>query len=217
MPHTVHNFAQVDIKFLPGGQEGAPSTTGTGLRVFFDATAIAIAKAETLGYTTFIMEGISGGGWTTHLYAAMDTRIRGSFPISGAMPFDMRLPQDVGDWEQTRQILPFPPLANMNAGTGIFNFKSDFKTPSVTAPEYDDYFALSASDNRFACQILSEFDPCCVAAVGRHAAIDAYATKANLASTGTYKCLIDMASFAHDVSANMIAFIEAELIANGVL
>lgn len=46
------------------------------------------------------MIGISGGGWTTVLAAAMDDRIQKSFPVSGSLPYDLRKPKDFGDFEQ---------------------------------------------------------------------------------------------------------------------
>ena len=47
------------------------------------------------------MIGISGGGWTTTLAAAMDTRIKCSFQVAGSYPTYLRSEsQSWGDWEQ---------------------------------------------------------------------------------------------------------------------
>ncbi len=46
------------------------------------------------------MIGLSGGGWTTVLAAAVDPRIIKSVSVSGSLPYDLRRPQDYGDFEQ---------------------------------------------------------------------------------------------------------------------
>jgi hypothetical protein len=50
------------------------------------------------------MMGISGGGWTTVVYSALDTRITASYPVAGSFPFYLRDQLDAntaGDFEQT--------------------------------------------------------------------------------------------------------------------
>ena len=47
------------------------------------------------------MVGISGGGWTTTVYPALDNRITKSFSIAGSLPLSLRnVIDDVGDYEQ---------------------------------------------------------------------------------------------------------------------
>jgi hypothetical protein len=48
------------------------------------------------------MLGLSGGGWATHMAAAVDSRIRQSFPVAGAYPLYARdfVPGSHGDEEQ---------------------------------------------------------------------------------------------------------------------
>jgi hypothetical protein len=52
-------------------------------------------------YREFHMAGLSGGGWTTTIYAAIDPRIKLSFPVAGTMPLYLRSGGSVGDLEQT--------------------------------------------------------------------------------------------------------------------
>lgn len=52
-------------------------------------------------YRAFHMAGLSGGGWTTTVYAALDPRIRLSFPVAGTLPLYLRAGGSVGDVEQT--------------------------------------------------------------------------------------------------------------------
>lgn len=47
------------------------------------------------------MTGLSGGGWTSTVYPAIDTRIRGSYPVAGSIPIPWRQDyRDLGDSEQ---------------------------------------------------------------------------------------------------------------------
>jgi pimeloyl-ACP methyl ester carboxylesterase len=56
-------------------------------------------------YPDVYMIGLSGGGWTTVLYSALDSRIRRSYPVAGSLPLYLRkcYPKR-GDYEQ---ILPY--------------------------------------------------------------------------------------------------------------
>ena len=74
------------------------------------------------------MIGLSGGGWTTTLYAAIDPRVRLSFPVAGTLPDYLRLgrPGDKGDWEQfypdLYKVANNWLLAGRRWGQGDFNF-----------------------------------------------------------------------------------------------
>ena len=41
------------------------------------------------------MIGLSGGGWTTTVAAAIDPRVGLSIPVAGSLPFDMRFQHPV--------------------------------------------------------------------------------------------------------------------------
>src|SRR5262249_1050169 len=69
------------------------------------------------------MVGLSGGGWTTTVYAAIDPTIRLSLPVAGTMPLWLRSGGSVGDTEQTLsrfyQIAGYPDLYVLGShGTG---------------------------------------------------------------------------------------------------
>ena len=92
-----------------GGHEAMfqMKTTGSPLKYFLESTAVSLNYLKTRSragrfpnYRTFHMTGLSGGGWTTTVYAAIDPTIRCSFPVAGTIPLYLRTGGSVGDREQ---------------------------------------------------------------------------------------------------------------------
>ena len=58
-------------------------------RFFVEPVIRAVNYAtQVLGYKRVVMMGLSGGGWTTTLAAALDPRIALSTPVAGSVPCD---------------------------------------------------------------------------------------------------------------------------------
>ena len=57
-------------------------------RYFMEPIVRAVAFALARGYTQVVMGGLSGGGWSTTLAAAIDPRIGLSMPVAGSVPCD---------------------------------------------------------------------------------------------------------------------------------
>jgi len=83
------------------------ATTGSPIRLFLESTAIGLNHLKSGSpagrfpkYRRFHMTGLSGGGWTTTLYAAIDPTIRCSVPVAGTIPLYLRTKGSVGDREQ---------------------------------------------------------------------------------------------------------------------
>ena len=83
------------------------STPGSPMKYFLEPTALSLNYLKTRSrsdrfpkYRAFHMTGLSGGGWTTTIYAAIDPRIRCSFPVAGTIPLYLRTGGSVGDREQ---------------------------------------------------------------------------------------------------------------------
>ncbi|MFC4113372.1 hypothetical protein [Nonomuraea zeae] len=101
------------------------------------------------------MIGLSGGGWTTTVYSALDPRITRSYPVAGSLPFFLRPASPkpsptIGDFEQTRAALP-----------GFYTGPSD--------DFLDMYVLASIGPGRGQLQILNRFDECCFNGVGHRA------------------------------------------------
>jgi len=94
---------------------------------------------EKRAYKTVSMVGISGGGWTTVLSAAIDERIDVAFSIAGSLPLELRT-YDMGDSEQihTSFYKEFPYLDLYTLGSVAENGK------------YREFY-----------QIFFDRDPCC--------------------------------------------------------
>ena len=129
-----------------------------GLRYFLEPILRTIAFATAQGYTDLVMAGISGGGWATTLVAAMDPRIRTSFPVAGSLPCAFRdaafnkfhwpgPPDKPADYEQSCHATTHATLPGRQAYQ-ICNFTC--------------LYLLSALEpGRAQVQILHEEDPCC--------------------------------------------------------
>lgn len=113
---------------------------GHPLRYFIEPVIAGINFIEkNYNYTSIAMMGISGGGWTTTIVAALDLRITKSFPVAGSTPIYLRSnsPKDWGDYEQT--VPDFYRIAN-----------------------YLELYILGGSGTgRKQLQILNKYDACC--------------------------------------------------------
>jgi hypothetical protein len=99
-----------------GGACGQPShdemfqtlhTEGSVMKFFLEPVVVSLNYLQTQAgadhfpsYRDFSMIGLSGGGWTTVVYAAIDPRITLSVPVAGSLPLYLRFPASEGDTEQ---------------------------------------------------------------------------------------------------------------------
>ena len=101
------------------------------------------------------MLGLSGGGWTTHLAAAIDPRIRQSFPVAGAYPLYCRtrpFPTFSHDVEQYYEPL-YREIDTNNDG---------ISDAAAGIASWLEIFALGGYGNtRLQIQILNLYDTCC--------------------------------------------------------
>lgn len=95
----------------PNGPAGPPTrhhtwmfdylgTQGQVLKYFLDPVVRWVNYAKSQGNPRVVMAGLSGGGWTTTIAAAIDPRIARSYPVAGSLPLYMRECMSAGDDEQ---------------------------------------------------------------------------------------------------------------------
>lgn len=79
------------------------TTEGHPVRFFIEPVIAAVNTGRDMGYASIFATGLSGGGWTILLAAALDPRIEASYPVAGGLPLSLRFDQPKrhwGDWEE---------------------------------------------------------------------------------------------------------------------
>lgn len=144
------------------------------------------------------MAGLSGGGWTTTLYAAVDPSIRTSYPVAGSIPLYLRIGGSVGDLEQ---------------------YLDEF----YRVAGYPDLYALgSMGPNRKQIQILNRRDDCCFGEAQHDARRvgsayeDAYrvyerSVQKALGTRGEFRLVIDETAPRHMISADAVKIMLQEM------
>lgn len=126
---------------MPSGDHARFANEPHPLTNFMTPVALSVNYAlQHQGYGEIVMAGLSGGGWTTVLYSALDTRISTSVPVAGSWPEYLRYApgnaNSIGDYEQQ---LPGLDLS------------------------YLDMYALATAGQRTQLQVFNSNDPCCFA------------------------------------------------------
>jgi dienelactone hydrolase len=120
------------------------------IRIFMEPPLAIVNDMYARGVTNVGMSGLSGGGWTTDVYSALDPRIKASYSIAGSMPVYTRSwtpPHDSsGDWEQMElpamgfDYLDLYVLASVPAGRthyNLHNVNDDCCFGGYTAMHYE--------------------------------------------------------------------------------
>lgn len=159
----------------------------SGFRLFFDPLFAALNWLEENGrrYDAITMAGVSGGGWMSVVYPALDTRVREAISVAGSFPMflryyptDGRL-RDLGDWEQN--FAPFYQIAS-----------------------YYELYLLSALGGRAQTLIYNAFDPCCYSGTRAKLFLPQLERKASDLQV-ELRSIIDLTNDQHDISENVIS------------
>lgn len=164
---------------------------GSPIKFFMEPIAVAVNYAQKFNFEKLIMVGLSGGGWTTTLYAAIDPRIDISFPVAGSLPkyvvsLDLSN-QSIGDYEQ------FYP--------GLYE-KANF---------LELYILGSYGVGRSQLQILNEFDSCCFSGRGYTTYKDIVVDRVKSLGDGNYNFYLDSSHKGHQISSEALEVIFNEL------
>ena len=135
-------------------------------------------------FKQYSMIGLSGGGWTTVVYSAIDDIISDSFSVAGSMPFYLRVDgRDMGDYEQTNIEL----YQNVN---------------------YLELYILSAyGDGRKHVQIFNKDDPCCFSGNGYETYEFIIKDKISQLGKGNFQIFIDDTHNEHKISDHTLKFV----------
>jgi hypothetical protein len=198
MPHRrpgdAYNGGQTHTKMFEENVGGGP------MKFFFNTLVAGLNFIKSRGgsddsaaYHDFHMIGLSGGGWTTTVYAAIDPTIHCSFPVAGSIPLHLRSGASVGDREQWEE--SFYRIAG-----------------------YPDLYVMgSTGPGRRQIQILNRHDDCCfgekqhdaaAAGKGYDEALQGYAGRVQSAvreiGPGSFRLVIDEISPSHMISSHSI-------------
>jgi hypothetical protein len=120
---------------------------------FLDPIRRSLNTIASQAHQQIDMAGVDGGGWATTVYAALDTRVTASIPVSGTEPFYMRSPQDT---EQNNDVA---------GGNDFFSFATRTTPNKLVVTGYKDLYLLGgAGTARKQIQVLNRNDDCCFGA-----------------------------------------------------
>lgn len=154
--------------------------TGHPIRYFIQPVIDVLDHAEsTLPGEDLFMVGLSGGGWTTTMAAALDPRIRASYPVAGSLPFFL--------------------MSGALDGWGEFE---QFDSRTYEVANYLELYVLAASGaGREHVPIYNEFDPCCYFGTGMWRFDDTVRARVEAIGEGGFEVLIDRTHREHAISA----------------
>ena len=163
---------------------------GHPLKYFLEPVIQVVNYLEqSYDYSTLGMTGISGGGWTTTIVAAIDPRILVSIPVAGSVPVYLRSGDetDFGDYEQV--VPEFLRLAN-----------------------YLELYVLGAVGiGRSQLQIINMFDRCCFSG-GKTTTYGAIVSSiVQDLDSGEYELHIDSSHDMHEISDEAILLIDKKM------
>lgn len=160
------------------------------LRIFLEPVVqnVTWALASSTNVRVIGIAGLSGGGWTTSVAAALDPRLTVSMEVAGSAPLYARTTQeDLGDREQYEESFFGEYIAEDGTGGGV-------------ATWLEIYVLAGHGAGRRAFQVNNEHDPCCFAApIG-----DSYAPivreRLRAVGPGEWSNVVDRGAVVHEIS-----------------
>ena len=135
-------------------------------------------------FERYSIVGLSGGGWTSVVYSAIDDRIADSFSIAGSIPFYLRINErDIGDYEQTNVDL-------------------------YKITNYLELYVLSGyGEDRKHIQIFNKNDPCCFSGYGYESYEDFIDNRLGHLGEGSFQIFLDDTHNQHKISNTALEYI----------
>lgn len=154
---------------------------GSSLRFFIEPVVMGINYfiRQYPAYGDISMIGLSGGGWTTQIAAAIDDRIKLSIPVAGSTPLYVRphYPGSTGDKEQ---ILP-----------ALYKDRASW---------LDLYILGGYGKARRQIQLFNQFDTCCFYGIGYKTYADKVSAAVKRLGQGQWTCKLDSSHRKHKIS-----------------
>ena len=158
------------------------------LRFFVEPITVFLNYAVgEYSYDLVAMVGLSGGGWTTTLAAALESRIARSYPVAGSLPLYFKDFAFGRDYEQHHPDL-------------------------YTLVNYPDLYVLSTYGGvRRQIQILNRYDPCCFDGTGYVIYEEQVSRTVKRVGNGSFSVFLDETHREHKISEAALAVILSDL------
>ena len=166
--------------------------SGHPVRYFLDPVAGVVNYLIGSSFDRIIMTGISGGGWTTTIYSALDIRISHSYPVAGSLPLylrtlDMQKSGTFGDYEQ-------------------------YVPEIYRVVNYLELYILGAyGEKRKQLQILNQYDSCCFGGTGYTTYVNILKERLKDLGAGYYDFYLDSSHREHKISDPVLEIILDDL------
>lgn len=189
MPLTGYNWLGTGQTCCAEAHDQTIAALNRPMHFFLEPVAVGLNYVDqSFSFDNIFMTGISGGGWTTTVYAALDTRIRASYSVAGSYPFYV-----------TDQIYGQPGLGDFE------QINPDFYAHA----SYLDLYLMSAENSRTSL-IYNEFDSCCFEGTYSNS-FRSYVEQRATQLGGSIEVFIDDTTTTHAISAAAL-----ELISNDI-
>ena len=155
------------------------------MKLFLDPVETNLNFVEKeYNFKRYSIVGLSGGGWTSVVYSAVDDRISDTFSVAGSIPFYLKVSErDIGDYEQTNIDL-------------------------YEITNYLELYVLSAyGDDRKHVQIFNKNDPCCYSGNGYESYEFFIQDKLLQLGKGNFQIFIDDTHREHKISNTVLEYI----------
>ena len=173
---------------------------GHPVQVFLTPVAACLNYAEPLGYNAIYMAGLSGGGWTTTIYAALDPRIIRSYPVAGTLPLHLR---EDGRRTNTAQ-----------RGTDWGDYEQSIPELYAIANYLELYVLSSFGEGRKQLQILNKHDPCCMGGEAFRTYENVVNERVRASGSGSFAVYLDTKNTSHSVSPTALDVILNDINSN---
>ena len=168
-----------------------PTLLGSPVRFFLEPVLGGIdIILERFDYRLEAMVGLSGGGWTTTLAAALDIRLKWTYPVSGTLPTWLR--SGAGDWRSGDYEENLPGL--------------------YAIADYMDLYCLGSWEHRrHQLQILNRYDPVCFSGMRHELYVGAVQEVLALRAHGTFRVHLNQTHRSHSISPASLSLIVDDL------
>ena len=159
---------------------------GHPVQLLLTPVTVCLNHVQPLGYQAIYMTGVSGGGWTTTIYSALDPRITRSYPVAGSLPLHLREDRDRANSAQR--------------GADWGDYEQSIPELYAVANYLDLYILSSLGAGRKQLQILNKYDPCCLAGESFRTYETVVNDRVKSLGGGTFAVFLDTKNRYHSIS-----------------